>query len=197
MWNQGHIARRIYNSRYRNTEKKDSDVILRAFRAIEIGMSTRAAAREFNLPKTTLRRHLRNNTIRTMQQKQKIDDASMETESVSSDHLYLWPWPSKQLAWKHRRSWFFDAHDFRITFWAVVQPVVGVEEIHLTLWTAKIFLNLSRNSISYQDTRLKIQFYCFWTIMYHIVAWMCLNTVAKMVFMTCLSHLTAVIKCSH
>lgn len=46
----------------RKTEKRDSDVLVRALRAIALGMSVRAAAREFNVPEAILRRHERNNT---------------------------------------------------------------------------------------------------------------------------------------
>lgn len=45
----------------RKSEKRDSDVIICALRAVHIGMSVRAAAQEFGIPEVTLRRHFKNN----------------------------------------------------------------------------------------------------------------------------------------
>lgn len=62
----------------RKSEKLDSVVLVRALQAIQAGMSIRAAARDFEIAETTLRRHATNNRDST-------GSDQMETESVTSN----------------------------------------------------------------------------------------------------------------
>lgn len=62
----------------RKSEKLDSSVLVRALQAIDTGMSIRAAARDFDIPETTLRRHSSNNRGTPVSDQ-------METESVTSN----------------------------------------------------------------------------------------------------------------
>lgn len=54
----------------RITRRRDSSLIIRALQAIELGMTNRAAAREFDVPESTLRRHRKIN---------KEDDSTAES----------------------------------------------------------------------------------------------------------------------
>lgn len=45
----------------RKTEKKDPEILRRAVAAMKLGMPLRAAAREFEIPRSTLLLHRRNN----------------------------------------------------------------------------------------------------------------------------------------
>lgn len=65
---------RKYN---RKTLKTDSAAIVNGIRAIEIGMSIRAAARSFNVSERALRRHLNTNRSNTS-----MSVESMEVENV-------------------------------------------------------------------------------------------------------------------
>lgn len=58
----------------RKTEKRDPELLKRAVAAMKLGMSLRAAAREFEIPRSTLLLHRRNNTT--------AETANTEEENV-------------------------------------------------------------------------------------------------------------------
>lgn len=71
------------NKYRRKTEKRDDDVIRRALGAISIGMTLKAAAREFGIPARTLRRH-RDGNLAMIESIQKSLRLKKSTERAST-----------------------------------------------------------------------------------------------------------------
>lgn len=67
----------------RKTEERSPETIVNALRAIRIGMSIRAASRDFGVSDRVLRRHLQNNQSTTTYEEVDTADTSMEIEENS------------------------------------------------------------------------------------------------------------------
>lgn len=76
----------------RKTEKRDPAVIVRALRAIDSGMSVRAAAHQFNIPTSTLSLHQRRNTPTNEPQQSTLSGPQPSTENsqtITSSKRYI------------------------------------------------------------------------------------------------------------